>query len=173
MKAPIPLSAILVFTGLWLTSSVQADQTLVPAGATWKYLDNGSNQGTAWQAPFFSDALWAEGAAQLGYGDGDEATVVGFGGNTSNRFITTYFRKTFSVSNPAAFSGLNLSLLRDDGAVVYLNGQELFRDGIADGILPPARDLSGQNETHYDKAYPMTAAGSTWSASIPARPNRL
>ena len=133
MQAPIPLSAILVFTGLWLTSSVQADQTLVPAGATWKYLDNGSNQGTAWQAPFFSDALWAEGAAELGYGDLDEATVVGFGGNTSNRFITTYFRKTFSVSSPSAFSGLNLSLLRDDGAVVYLNGTEVRRDNMPAG----------------------------------------
>lgn len=40
-------------------------------------------------------------------------------------------------------------------------------DGIADGILPPARDLCGQNDMHYYKAYAMTAAGSTWSASIP------
>ena len=32
-------------------------------------------------------------------------------------------------------------------------------DGIEDGILPPSRDLVGQNETHYYKAYPMTASG--------------
>lgn len=45
--------------------------------------------------------------------------------------------------------------------------QDNNMDGIADGILPPARDLSGQNDTHYYKAYPMTAAGSTWSTTIP------
>lgn len=41
-------------------------------------------------------------------------------------------------------------------------------DGIADGILPPPRDLCGQNETHYYKAYPMTnSSGSTWTAALP------
>ena len=52
---------------------------LTPAGSVWKYLDNGTNQGTAWRAPAFNDTTWASGPAQLGYGDGDEATVVGFG----------------------------------------------------------------------------------------------
>ncbi|WP_230687570.1 hypothetical protein, partial [Streptococcus pneumoniae] len=51
------------------------DQTLVPMGSSWRYLDNGSNQGTAWRAGAFNDTAWAAGPAQLGYGDGDEATV--------------------------------------------------------------------------------------------------
>src|SRR5205814_10702336 len=46
--------------------------TYIATGSTWKYLDNGSNQGTAWRATAFSDATWASGAAELGYGDGDE-----------------------------------------------------------------------------------------------------
>ena len=48
------------------------DTALTPAGSTWKYLDNGSNQGTAWQAIGFNDSAWPSGPAQLGYGDGDE-----------------------------------------------------------------------------------------------------
>src|SRR5688572_103609 len=55
---------------------LRADTALIPAGAIWKYLDNGSNQATAWRGTSFSDAAWVSGSAELGYGDGDEATVV-------------------------------------------------------------------------------------------------
>jgi hypothetical protein len=112
-----------------------AQTTLVPAGATWKYLDNGSNQGTAWRDASFVDSTWASGPAQLGYGDGDEATVVSFGPNSSAKYITTYFRHAFNVTNPAAFTSLNLQLKRDDGAVVYLNGTEVYRSNMPTGTI--------------------------------------
>jgi hypothetical protein len=98
--------------------------TLVPQGATWKYLDDGSDQGTSWTSLDFDDSAWASGPAQLGYGDGDEATVVGYGPDPENKHITTYFRHTFTATAPSA---LRLRLLRDDGAVVYVNGTEVFR----------------------------------------------
>ena len=70
---------------------------LVPANAVWKYLADGTDRGTAWTAPTFNDSTWSSGAAQLGYGDGDEATVIGFGPNPMNRYITTYFRLNLVV----------------------------------------------------------------------------
>jgi hypothetical protein len=108
---------------------------LVPTGSVWKYLDNGTNQGTAWRAAGFADGAWASGAAQLGYGDGDEATVVSFGPNSGAKYITTYFRRAFTIVNPSAFAGLTLRLLRDDGAVVYLNGTEVFRSNMPTGSI--------------------------------------
>lgn len=99
--------------------------TLIAKNSSWKYLDNGSNQGTAWRASGFNDSGWAAGNAQLGYGDGDEATTVSYGPNANNKYVTTYFRKTFTVANPANVSSLTLKLLRDDGAVVYLNGTQV------------------------------------------------
>ena len=42
-------------------------QTLVPAGATWKYRDTGSNQGGTWREPAFDDSAWNSGSAQFGY----------------------------------------------------------------------------------------------------------
>src|SRR5262245_23385116 len=72
---------------------------LIPRGSAWRYRDDGSDQGTAWRTPAFSDTAWKMGPAQLGYGDGDEATVVSFGGNPSARFITTYFRRSFVVTD--------------------------------------------------------------------------
>jgi hypothetical protein len=108
---------------------------LVPAGSTWSYLDDGTDQGTGWRAAAFNDAAWAKGPAQIGYGDGDEATVVSYGPNASAKYVTTYFRRTFSVSNSADFGSLSLRILRDDGAVVYLNGAEAFRTNMPTGPI--------------------------------------
>jgi len=112
-----------------------ADTTLVPTGSTWKYLANGSDQGTAWRASSFNDSTWPSGLAQLGYGEGDEATVVPFGPDPNNKFITTYFRRAFNVTNASLFTGLTLRLMRDDGAVVYLNGVEVWRTNMPTGSV--------------------------------------
>jgi hypothetical protein len=107
---------------------------LVAAGSVWRYLDNGSDQGSTWRSSDFNDAAWASGAAQLGYGDGDEATVVGFG-NPGNRFVTTYFRREFDVADPQSLSSLAVELKRDDGAIVYLNGVEIVRSNMPSGAV--------------------------------------
>jgi hypothetical protein len=104
-----------------------ADTTLIASGSVWKFLDNGTDQGATWKTLSFNDSAWNSGPAQLGYGDGDEATVVGYGPSSSNKYITTYFRRVFNVSSPLAFTKVTLRVLRDDGAVVYLNGTEVFR----------------------------------------------
>ena len=104
--------------------------TLIPAGATWSYLDDGSDQGTAWKEPAFADTSWHTGSAQLGYGDGDEATVLSYGGNDTLKYITTYFRHTFDIADTSGMQKLNIELLRDDGAVVYLNGTEILRSNM-------------------------------------------
>jgi hypothetical protein len=100
---------------------------LVPLTSRWRYLDNGSNQGTAWRETAFNDSTWASGPAELGFGDGDEATTVA-GGPSNNRFATTYFRKTISLPVGSSISDLSLRLRRDDAAAIYLNGEEVYRD---------------------------------------------
>lgn len=129
------ISASQWFGLLCLTTSALGADILVPAGSIWKYLDNGSDQGTAWRTAGFNDGGWAAGPAQLGYGDGDEATTVSYGPSSSAKFTTTYFRLVFNVANPASYSGLTVNLLRDDGAVVYLNGQEVCRNNLPTGTI--------------------------------------
>lgn len=119
---------------LWFyqRGSQSAGTTLIPAGAMWKYCDDGNDQGTAWRTRSFNDAAWGSGAAQLGYGDGDEATMV-YGGVAKSRPLTTYYRTHFDVPDPTNVTGLTLNLLRDDGAVVYINGQEVIRSNMPAG----------------------------------------
>ena len=101
---------------------------LLPFSATgWKYLANGTDQGTAWRAPAFNDTTWTAGTAELGYGDGDEATTVPFvdadpvtAGTQKN--ATTYFRRTFAATNLNNITNLVLRIEYDDAAIVYING---------------------------------------------------
>ena len=77
-------------------------QTLVARGSVWSYLADGSNQGTAWRGVGFADASWPSGISELGYGDGDEDTDVGFvdvnpGQAGDQKNATTYFRKQFQL----------------------------------------------------------------------------
>ena len=125
--------------------------TIVPTNSVWRYLDDGSDQMTAWRAPGFDDSSWASGPAELGYGDGDEVTLVGFGGNVTNKFITTYFRHAFVVTNAAAFTTLSVRIMRDDAAVVYLNGVEVLRSGnITTGTINYLTRATTSVEEAYD-----------------------
>ncbi len=119
----------------WALSS-QSSQTIIAKNSVWKFFDGGSDMGTAWYETSYNDASWSEGPAELGYGDGDENTVVSYGGNSANKYITTYFRHAFSLSDadPEGKS-YQLNLLCDDGAVVYVNGQEALRVNMSYGSI--------------------------------------
>jgi hypothetical protein len=114
---------------------VPVTSTLIAKGATWKFLDNGTDQGSAWKETSFNDSAWAFGPAVLGGGDTHIATTVNLGPASPNRYITTYFRRTFTVTGAAFVNQLNLNILRDDGVVVYINGTEVARQNMPVGAI--------------------------------------
>ncbi|RIK80290.1 MAG: hypothetical protein DCC68_11305 [Planctomycetota bacterium] len=138
-------------TGTWGLSGGMTT-TILPAGSEWSYLDDGSDQDgeedagsgvplrdpmdpTWFGSPLYDDSAWASGLAQLGYGEGDEATTINCGPSApqcnAGNLTTSYFRHTLNVADPSQYTGLTLRLKRDDGAAVYLNGVEVARDLLA------------------------------------------
>lgn len=107
--------------------------TLVSTGACWNLHDRGTDLGSNWIHSGVDDSFWLSGFGELGYGDGDEATLVSYGADSTNKYITTYFRHEFLAPAPSAFTNLLLRVKRDDGVVVFLNGTEVYRDS-----LPPS-----------------------------------
>ncbi len=124
--------------------------TLLPLGSVWRYLDTGTDQGSAWRGVGFDDSAWPRGKAELGYGDGDEASVVGFGPTASSKYITTYFRSQFEVRDLASIQSLRLGIVRDDGPVVYLNGVEVYRNNLPETDItfqtPATSAIGGADE---------------------------
>ena len=110
--------------------------TLIAKQSTWKYLVDGTDKGSGWKEVSFDDTSWSSGQGKLGYGQGDEKTKIGYGASSSNKNVTTYFRHSFNV-NVSDLTGndFRINLLRDDAAVVYLNGVEIIRDNIKPGTI--------------------------------------
>ena len=121
-------------------------ETLVPAGARWRWFTDATGLGSSdivagspawssanWKHPNFDDSAWSEGPAQLGYGEGDEATVIPFGPDANRKWTTAYFRNRFNLADSRGITGVKMRLRRDDGAIVYLNGREAARSNITTG----------------------------------------
>lgn len=119
-------------------AATTAETQLISTGATWAYNDTGTDLRTAWYATDYDDSAWSRGAATLGYGDGDEATVIAYGDNASNKHATTYFRHRFQLADASAANGATLRARIDDGAVFYLNGTEIGRDNLPAGTITAA-----------------------------------
>ena len=109
--------------------------TLVPAGSVWRYSDTGQDLGTSWVEPDFDDSAWKSGNARLGYGDKVAATTVQFGADSSQKNPTTYFRSWFVLPDSVVLTNLDFRMAVQDGAVVWLNGQEAFRTNLPSSAI--------------------------------------
>jgi hypothetical protein len=115
---------------------------LVRKGDAWRYRDDGGLPATDWADPDYDDSSWPTGKAELGYG-GNPVTVL-------ESTATAYFRHAFEVDDPGFFRRLLLRLQRDDGAIVYLNGREIYRVNLPAGSVTvdtnATKDVAGLEE---------------------------
>ncbi len=127
-------------------------EVAIPRGSTWRYYDQGAAP-AGWNAAGFDDSLWAAGPGPLGYGDAYQVTALGFGPDENNKFLTSYYRAAVELRAVAAVTEAYVNLLRDDGAVVYVNGAELVRVNMAPGDVTDTTlasvSTSGVNEEAY------------------------
>ena len=113
----------------------QLTTTLIHGGDVWKYSDTGQDLETNWTQLNFDDSGWSSGTARLGYGDPATVTTVSYGSDPNNKYPTTYFRHSFVVPGNAGYTNLSVRVAVADGAVVWLNGQEIFRTNMPAGPI--------------------------------------
>ncbi len=115
------------------TSSGTSDTiTIVTNGDAWKYLKGNSGADSGWDDVSFDDTSWLNGPTGIGYGDGDDATVLS---DMRNNYLAVYARKTFVIDDTSTITGMNLNIKYDDGFVAYLNGEEVSRSSVPSGTL--------------------------------------
>ncbi|MCL5098964.1 MAG: lamin tail domain-containing protein, partial [Candidatus Omnitrophica bacterium] len=99
----------------------------------WKYDDAGIDRGSSWRDPAYDDQAWKYGPGLFALGGsslpGPKGTDLASGPNTY------YFRTTFDCAEVNTSALLNLSFIVDDGAVVYLNGAEVYRYNLPAGPI--------------------------------------
>jgi len=138
-------------TDFWFVDEGTTEIILLPRQSMWRYHNLGQDLGTAWRDPLYNDSTWPVGPGDLGNGDGGEATVIDIGPSGS-RFPTIYFRSSFTVEDASEFGTLEFAVRRDDGAVVYVNGIEVFRHNMPAGDVTYntfSQGNAGSETTYY------------------------
>ena len=123
---------------------------IMAPGRIWSYQDNNIDEGVAWREVGFDDSGWKTGAAPLGFG---RVNGINMATTTTSRIPTAYFRTTVNVTDLNLIESFLFKLLVDDGAAVYVNGQEAFRDGFDPDTVVGHNvfaDSSG-NESDFDE----------------------
>jgi len=147
---------------------VKVEDKLISPGDTWKYNDTGTDPGTGWEASGYDDSAWSAGQAALGYG-AQEATTVSYGPDPDEKHRTTYFRKRFHVEDPSLYSGLRMQVWRDDGIIIYMNGEEILRNNLSTSYVGfDSTALSEIKEKNYlEITLPATLleSGENWLAA--------
>lgn len=109
--------------------------TLLPLTNLWRYNQDGFSLGTAWRTNGYDDSAWSNGLALLAKASGPLPGPT----NTVLRLTagppTHYFRGTFVLNAPTQLLALTATTVLDDGAVIYLNGAEALRVGMAAGAV--------------------------------------
>lgn len=134
---------------------------LVGAGDEWSYFNEATGPdadgfGNTWVDVDYAEeaANWQTGFAQFGYGDGDETTVLSFGGDSQNKWPVYYFRKAVEIADASAAIHAVGRITYDDGAVVYVNGVEVFRtDSMGDGAVSETTFAAGNSERTFEAFY--------------------
>lgn len=148
-------SIFILFLFLAITSAQSQTATFISYGDDWKYLDDGSDQGTAWKDPGFSDGSWASGPTEIGHSDGDEETVM------QQDHICYYLRKSFNVTDPTLYPTIDMKMFYDDGAVVYVNGVEVFRVNMPSGTIEFDTKANGSENTTVTHSFASTLVTGT------------
>lgn len=125
--------------------------TMIENGANWRWRFDTAAWPAGWNAATFDDSAWPVGAAPLGFGSTTLSTDVSVGA-PSPKPLSAQYRRTFTVSTPGTFASASLSVVADDGVVVYVNGTEVGRTNLPTGTL---------TQTSYATAAPRATAANT------------
>ncbi|MDQ1857182.1 MULTISPECIES: alkaline phosphatase PhoX [unclassified Chryseobacterium] len=110
------------------SSGLQAQTLIFNKNASWSYKDNNQAQPAGWNAQTYDISTWAVGNGPLGYGDPVTTTI-------NSGLTTAYFAKDFTVDLSTLSDTMELGVMRDDGIIVYLNGEEVVRDNMPAGAV--------------------------------------
>lgn len=130
-KALVLALAVISLAATTNRAQAQLVQTHLQFTNSWRYLQTGVEQGTAWRTNGFNDSTW----------QGPSQGLLGWEPDTPNLYnvhapistsltisggapATYYFRTTFNFSGNTNGISIFATNLVDDGCIIYLNGRQ-------------------------------------------------
>jgi hypothetical protein len=98
---------------------------VLPVTADWRFDDTGIDLGTEWRLSAFDDSAWSSGAGLFYVEEG--ALPAPKNTPLAPNRSTYYFRGRFQLDGDPADKIVTVRPIIDDGAVLYVNGTEVWR----------------------------------------------
>lgn len=123
--------------GSWRSGGTFASAEVVylnEASNTWKYFrgtEEASDPVSDWRELVFDDANWTTATTPVGYGGGYVVNTALTGMQSVHS--TMYYRNTFTIAAGQVPESLSLRIKYDDGAIVWINGEEVARLNVPAG----------------------------------------
>lgn len=152
-----PVAAEITGPAVWfIRGTASPDPVLIAKGSSgWRCREARSDPPASWKSAAFDDSSpaateWQAATLPAGFGSfsGVSLATTLTAGSASDRTRTFYFRKSFTLADPAELLSLTLKIRRDDGVLAWLN----------DGAQPVANSTDGS-------ALPVPAAYATLSSN--------
>ncbi|MEO8352992.1 MAG: lamin tail domain-containing protein, partial [Chthoniobacteraceae bacterium] len=113
-------------------------QTLIGLGGEWIY-QQGVDLGADWARTTYTAGAggWEAGSGTFAFDETPPPTSVGtvLADPTTTAHPISYFQKVFAFTGDPARTQLSAQILIDDGAIVYLNGNEITRENMPAGVV--------------------------------------
>lgn len=147
MRRKFLLIIVFVFS---INAYCQVDhwESLFNSNSTFKYWSSKDGDiETDWRYSAYDDSSWEVGPGGIGYGDGDDATII----DTCNG---VFIRKTVTIADKTKIVEALLYIDYDDAFVAYLNGAEIARSAGLSDPFPGILQLSStQHEAGSNEKY--------------------
>jgi len=118
-----PQKTIIIYTSGKDLGDAFRWESLVQANDEWRYFGPNREIVKTWKNLDFDDNTWYRGRGGLGYGDGDDSTIV-------ETTYALYIRNTFEIIDKEEIKELVLHIDFDDAFIAFLNGEEIARRNV-------------------------------------------
>lgn len=134
---------------------------LINKQSNWRYYYAEEAPDSEWSRHDYNDSDWLNGSGIFGFNTQNNIffnpssitydVTLDYGSNSRKKYMTAYFRNSFTIDNLSNISSIDGSISYDDGYVLYINGVEVERTNIKEGEVShttaATKDVSTEQKT--------------------------
>jgi len=124
---------LLLAAFLTMLLTARAATVIIPRSTSWRYhagTEEASDPRSAWRLEDFDDSGWSSGNLPIGYGVSGLGTTLS---DMQGNYSTVFLRRTFTMSSVPADLRLRALVDRDDGYIMWINGERVLDKDEPDG----------------------------------------
>lgn len=126
-----------------MNAEAQSSVKLIDWSTPWSIYNTKQGAPAGWNTESFNAQHWGEintpemqaGAEVESEEEEEHLFLPSYGASKNNKITSSYFRKSVRIADVNVFENFQLNLRRDAGIIVYVNGNEVYRNNMPEGLI--------------------------------------